>query len=122
MADRSADRVDKVGMIDTLRDQANTFRREAPQKCAAAFIDCRDIEHEIYGFAIPDRLVAAGLNQLDACRGNLAGDYEPCSFFADFRLYSNHKHVSAPRFPFFIRCNFWGCVTPVPKRSAIDMA
>lgn len=59
-------------MINALCDQANAFRGEAPQECATAFIDSRHIEHEIYGFAAPDRLLAAGLNRFGARRGNLA--------------------------------------------------
>jgi hypothetical protein len=67
-----ANRVDKVRIIDTLRNQANTSRRETPQECATAFIDICDIKDQIYGFAIADRLLTAGLNQFGALRGNLA--------------------------------------------------
>jgi hypothetical protein len=67
-----ADRVDNVRIIDALRNQANTFRRETPQECATAFIDICGIKDQIYGFTIADRLLAAGLNQFGALRGNLA--------------------------------------------------
>ena len=67
-----ADRVDNVRIIDALRNQANTFRGETPQECAAAFIDICDIKDQIYGFAVADCLLATGLNQFGALRGNLA--------------------------------------------------
>jgi hypothetical protein len=70
-------------VIDALRDETNTRRGEAPQKWVGAFIDSRDIEPEIYGFTIPDSMLAAGLNQFGASRGNLARDGEPYHFFAD---------------------------------------
>lgn len=81
---RCADRIDNVGMVETLRDQANTFRREAPQKRTDAFINGYDIEHKVHGFAIPERLVAVALYEFCASQRYFAGYSEPNAFFADF--------------------------------------
>jgi hypothetical protein len=99
-------------MINARRDQANALRGEAMQQCEAAFIDARDVEDEIYGFAIADLLLAARLSHLDAGGGNLARDYDPRFVVADFFFYSKHIPASALQRPFVISWNFQGFAFP----------
>lgn len=78
---------DEIGNIYAISEEADARFGKAAQKCASRFIDRSNVtQYEIYRFATPQRLVARGLDHVDAFGRNVAIERETCSFLTQLLL------------------------------------